>query len=64
MVAKFPFAPPKADDRREDDYYNLPRLFGRAEIDIVIREPPKRNGGRGVPGERGYRLASPVWVQA
>lgn len=38
MVAKFPFSPPKNDDRREDDYFNLPRLFGRAEVTFFVRE--------------------------
>lgn len=32
MVAKFPFVPPKADSAAMDDYYNLPRLFGRAQV--------------------------------
>lgn len=46
MVAKFPFSPPKNDDRREDDYFNLPRLFGRAEATFFVRELPKENGAK------------------
>lgn len=46
MVAKFPFSPPKNDDRQEDDYFNLPRLFGRAEATFFVRELPKENGGK------------------
>ena len=43
MVAKFPFSPPRADERREDDYYNLPRLFGRAEVEVILKEMPSAN---------------------
>jgi hypothetical protein len=42
MVAKFPFAPPKADDRKSADFFNLPRLFGRGEVDLIIKEIPKK----------------------
>lgn len=51
MVAKFPFAPPKNDDRKEDDYFNLPRLFGRAEVVVNFRDTTggegNGNGGNG-----------------
>ncbi|TFJ83775.1 hypothetical protein NSK_004877 [Nannochloropsis salina CCMP1776] len=54
MVAKFPFSPPKNDDRREDDYFNLPRLFGRAEVIFFLKELGKdKEGSNGNKEENG-----------
>lgn len=47
MVAKFPFSPPKNDDRREDDYFNLPRLFGRAEVVVSFKDTTAQGSGGG-----------------
>jgi len=53
MVAKFPFATPKVDDKKEDDYYNLPRLFGRAEIQVRLKEIVKKKGEEEEEGDGG-----------
>lgn len=62
MVAKFPFSPPKNDDKKEDDYFNLPRLFGRAEVIVNFKDTTggEGNGGNGGSGNgaNGARPAS------
>lgn len=47
MVAKFPFSPPRNDERREDDYFNLPRLFGRAEVTVFFKEMEGQSSSNG-----------------